>query len=116
MEDVMLSKKLAAIAAASLITASSPAVAQSAQPLSLSSPAARTAARIFSRESPIYSERLHSTRDLMSWDHARSARSCAVRVIEPAAMFSSRWAMTPVPGIATVTAGCRCAPDRPADV
>lgn len=32
----MLSKKLAAIAAASLITASSAAVAQSAQPLSLS--------------------------------------------------------------------------------
>jgi hypothetical protein len=39
---MMLSKKLAAIAAASLITASSAAVAQSAQPLSLSqSPAAQ---------------------------------------------------------------------------
>jgi hypothetical protein len=40
----MLSKKLAAIAAASLISASSAAVAQSAQPLSLSnSPAAARA-------------------------------------------------------------------------
>lgn len=40
----MLSKKLAAIAAASLITASSAALAQSAQPLSLSqSPAAARA-------------------------------------------------------------------------
>ena len=41
----MLSKKLAAIAAVSLITASSAAVAQSAQPLSLSnSPTAQRAA------------------------------------------------------------------------
>ena len=41
----MLSKKLAAIAAVSLITASSAAVAQSAQPLSLThSPAARASA------------------------------------------------------------------------
>ena len=41
----MLSKKLAAIAAVSLITASSAAVAQSAQPLSLNhSPAARASA------------------------------------------------------------------------
>jgi hypothetical protein len=43
----MLSKKLAAIAAASLITASSPAVAQSAQPLSLSgAPTARSSATL----------------------------------------------------------------------
>ena len=43
----MLSKKLAAIAAVSLITASSAAVAQSAQPLSLTqSPAARSGAAI----------------------------------------------------------------------
>jgi hypothetical protein len=41
----MLSKKLAAVAAVSLITASSAAVAQSAQPLSLThSPAARASA------------------------------------------------------------------------
>jgi len=41
----MLSKKLAAIAAVSLITASSAAVAQSAQPLSLNqSPAVRASA------------------------------------------------------------------------
>jgi hypothetical protein len=41
----MLSKKLAAIAAVSLITASSAAVAQTAQPLSLAnSPAARASA------------------------------------------------------------------------
>ncbi|TMJ19803.1 MAG: hypothetical protein E6G92_08535 [Alphaproteobacteria bacterium] len=36
----MLSKKLAAVAAISMITASSAAVAQSAQPLSLASPSA----------------------------------------------------------------------------
>jgi hypothetical protein len=43
----MLSKKLAAIAALSLVTASSAAVAQSAQPLSLAnSPAARASAGV----------------------------------------------------------------------
>ena len=48
----MLSKKLAAIAAASLISASSAAVAQSAQPLSLSnSPAAARASAGVSGES-----------------------------------------------------------------
>jgi hypothetical protein len=48
----MLSKKLAAIAAASLISASSAAVAQSAQPLSLSqSPAAARAGAGFAGES-----------------------------------------------------------------
>jgi hypothetical protein len=48
----MLSKKLAAIAAVSLITASSAAVAQSAQPLSLShSPAAARAGASTSEQS-----------------------------------------------------------------
>ena len=48
----MLSKKLAAIAAASLISASSAAVAQSAQPLSLSqSPAAARASAGLAGES-----------------------------------------------------------------
>ncbi|HMG47744.1 MAG TPA: hypothetical protein VK614_09820 [Allosphingosinicella sp.] len=48
----MLSKKLAAIAAASLISASSAAMAQSAQPLSLSnSPAAARASAGVSGES-----------------------------------------------------------------
>lgn len=48
----MLSKKLAAIAAASLISASSAAVAQSAQPLSLSnSPAAARASAGINGES-----------------------------------------------------------------
>jgi len=43
----MLSKKLAAIAAVSLITASSAAVAQTAQPLSLTnSPSVRSAASV----------------------------------------------------------------------
>jgi hypothetical protein len=43
-EDVMLSKKMAALAAISLISASSAAVAQSAQPLSLSQSAATASA------------------------------------------------------------------------
>jgi hypothetical protein len=44
-EDVMLSKKLSALVALSMITASSAAVAQSAQPLSLgNAPAARSGA------------------------------------------------------------------------
>jgi hypothetical protein len=50
----MLSKKLAAIAAVSLITASSAAVAQSAQPLSLSSsPAVQRASAGTSGESSL---------------------------------------------------------------
>jgi hypothetical protein len=54
MEDVMLSKKLAAIAALSLITASSAAAAQSAQPLSLAnSPAASSAGAVTQGESDL---------------------------------------------------------------
>ena len=50
----MLSKKLAAIAAVSLITASSAAVAQSAQPLSLSnSPTAQRAGTSLQGESDL---------------------------------------------------------------
>ena len=50
----MLSKKLAAIAAVSLITASSAAVAQSAQPLSLSqSPAVERASAATSGQSSL---------------------------------------------------------------